>query len=82
VLPPQPPAWLVTNPPYGVRAGQPAEIRSVQQRLTQLARSAPACVFATLLPNDWCPLFPAQPAFRTRNGGLPVRLDVSDTLTT
>jgi hypothetical protein len=54
----------------------------VQQRLTELARSTPVFVLATLLPDDWRPLFPAQSAFHTRNGGLPVRLDVSDTLTT
>jgi putative N6-adenine-specific DNA methylase len=74
-LQPPVPAWIITNPPYGRRAGQPDEIRGVLQRLRHLA-ATPALTVAALLPEDWPPLAAATPAFHTRNGGLPVRLDI------
>jgi putative N6-adenine-specific DNA methylase len=68
---------LVTNPPYGVRVGEPGALRDLYARLGQVARERLRGWRLTLL-------FPAETLeratglafrelFRTRNGGLPVR---------
>lgn len=75
--PPDPCGALVSNPPYGVRVGEPGGLRDLYARLGQLARERLHGWRLTLL-------FPAEPLeratglgfkelFRTRNGGLPVR---------
>jgi len=73
----QPPdgSCIVTNPPYGRRAGRPAEIRAIQERFEQIATSS-QCVLAALVPESWPPLPGAQAVFHTRNGGLAVRFEV------
>jgi putative N6-adenine-specific DNA methylase len=74
-----PPAagWLISNPPYGVRVGQQADLHDLYARLGQVARRVLAGWRIALL-------LPAAPLeretgltwhelFRARNGGLPVR---------
>lgn len=70
--------WLVTNPPYGIRVGRADELRNLYARLGQMARSR--------LPEWTVALLGTAPAlaghtgldlkveWRSRNGGIPVRL--------
>jgi putative N6-adenine-specific DNA methylase len=76
----EPPAGqgaLVSNPPYGVRVGEPGALRDLYARLGQVARERMSGWRLTLL-------FPAEPLeratglgfrelFRSKNGGLAVR---------
>ena len=75
------PGWLLVNPPYGHRVGERDALRALYSRLGQVAH--------TLLPGWTVALLSADPrlegqvgldfeaAFRTANGGIPVRLAVA-----
>lgn len=70
--------FLVTNPPYGVRVGDPAPLRDLydafgnvmRQRFTgwRAAILSPGGELESRLK------LPLEPAFTTNNGGIPVRL--------
>ena len=70
-------AWLITNPPYGVRVGDKSALRDLYARLGQLAKSRPSNGRIVLLSADHA-LDKAtglqfEELFRTTNGGVPVR---------
>lgn len=70
--------WIVTNPPYGVRVGGQGPLRDLYARLGQVARTRFPGWGLALLSAD--PALERQlglrlePVFRTRNGGIPVRM--------
>ena len=78
--PAQQPGWLVTNPPYGVRVGESDSLRNLYAALGRVARrELPGWTLALLSADR---RLEAQigvrfaEAFKTRNGGIPVRLVV------
>ncbi|HEX8431408.1 MAG TPA: hypothetical protein VF625_08980 [Longimicrobium sp.] len=80
IEPPPGPGWIVSNPPYGVRVGESDALRNLYAQLGRVARErAPAWTMALLAAE---PRLEAQvgvrfePAFSTKNGGIPVRLAV------
>ncbi|HYW05338.1 MAG TPA: hypothetical protein VE913_00200 [Longimicrobium sp.] len=80
IEPPPGPGWMVSNPPYGVRVGESDALRNLYAQLGRVARErAPGWTMALLAAE---PRLEAQvgvrfePAFSTRNGGIPVRLVV------
>lgn len=76
------PGWVVTNPPYGVRVGVPAEIRRLYAAFGRALRErAPGWRLAMLSPEPRLDAITASEAglrlaerLRTRNGGIPVRV--------
>ena len=74
------PGWIVTNPPYGLRVGEAAELGPLYARLGRvLAGRAPGWTLAMLSVD---PRLEAavglrfREIFQTSNGGVPVRLVV------
>ena len=72
------PGWIVTNPPYGVRVGDRKALRDLYAQLGNVARARFGGWTLAMLSAD-AELdrqlrLPLATAFRTRNGGLPVRL--------
>lgn len=69
--------WVVTNPPYGVRVSQGADVRNLYSRLGALIRGAPAgweLGMLTASPAlDRQLAVPLEQLFETRNGGIRVR---------
>jgi putative N6-adenine-specific DNA methylase len=80
IEPPPGPGWLVTNPPYGERVGEPAAIRDLYARLGQVARAkCPAWTVALLVSNVRMARetrLPLAERLRTTNGGIPIALVV------
>jgi putative N6-adenine-specific DNA methylase len=74
-------AWLVSNPPYGVRVGERDPLRSLYAALGRLARERFAGGTVALLTADRVlegqTGLALEERFRTSNGGIPVRLGVS-----
>jgi putative N6-adenine-specific DNA methylase len=74
---PAPVGWLVTNPPYGVRVGDPAQRGDLFAKLGKLARAHPGWTISALTPERTLEraLGPAaRPILRTRTGGIAVEL--------
>ncbi len=75
---PQPPGWIVTNPPYGMRLGESGPLRNLYAQLGRIVREQAPGYRLAMLSAD--PELEAQlrldleEAFRTTNGGIPVRL--------
>ncbi len=76
----EPPAGtgaIVSNPPYGVRVGDPVPLRDLYARLGDVLRlRAPGRTVALLtadVPLERQLRLPLLPAFSTSNGGIPVR---------
>jgi len=73
---------LVTNPPYGVRTGEAATLRNLYARLGAVARDEFAGWHAAILSGDRTSGHVLErqlrlrltPAWRSVNGGIPVRL--------
>lgn len=69
---------LLTNPPYGVRVGEVARLRDLYASLGALAHRALAGWRVAMLSADDRLLaqagLPWEEVWRTRNGGIPVRL--------
>jgi putative N6-adenine-specific DNA methylase len=81
VLPTRP-GWIVTNPPYGVRVGEPADLRNLFDRTaTVLAERAASWQVAVLAPTDSQLLgrlrLSLVERLQTTNGGLPVTLSTT-----
>ncbi len=78
--PPGAPGVVATNPPYGVRVGERHEIRNLYAQLGHVLRRH--CVgwrLALYSPDAQLTAqvgFPMRTALRTRNGGIPVEIDV------
>jgi putative N6-adenine-specific DNA methylase len=76
--PPHGPGWIVTNPPYGVRVGDRGPLRNLYAQLGNIARERAKGYTIALLSAD--AMLEASlrlslaEVFRTRNGGIPVRL--------
>jgi putative N6-adenine-specific DNA methylase len=74
---------LVTNPPYGVRVGEPETLREVYAMLGRVARTrGPEWAVALLSADRQLERetgLPLEEVFRTTNGGIPVRLVRSGT---
>lgn len=72
------PGWIITNPPYGVRVGEPAALRDLYARMGQVLRSRAAGWHVALLSANRRLeselRVPLATLLRTRNGGIPVRL--------
>jgi putative N6-adenine-specific DNA methylase len=74
---PPAPAWIVTNPPYGVRIGERRSLRNLYAQLGKTIRSRARAYTVALLSAD--PMLesavdiPLTEIFRARNGGIPVR---------
>jgi len=73
---------VATNPPYGVRVGEAARLRDLYAKLGQVLRAkCPGWRVALLSANarlDGELRLPLEERLRTRNGGIPVRLMVSN----
>jgi putative N6-adenine-specific DNA methylase len=75
---PAAPGWLVTNPPYGVRVGEADRLRDLYARLgsvlgTEFAGWSAVMLSANRTLEGQTGL-PWQEIWRSRNGGIPVRL--------
>jgi len=73
-------SWIVTNPPYGIRVGDPQKLRDLYARVGQLAREQYRDSTVALVAADprlvAATQSPFREALRFRNGGIPVRLVV------
>lgn len=78
IEPPEGSGWLITNPPYGVRVGDRATLRNLYAQLGKTARERAKGYTIAFLSSD--AMLESQlklrleEVFRTRNGGIPVRL--------
>lgn len=81
-VPDGPSGWVITNPPYGVRVGDAAEIRRLYAAFGRAVRErANGWHLAMLSPDPRLDAITASEAglrleerLRTRNGGIPVRV--------
>ncbi len=73
---------IVTNPPYGVRVGDPGPLRDLYASFGRVARERfPGWPVAILAADDGLERFTGidfEELVRTRNGGIPVRLLVGE----
>jgi putative N6-adenine-specific DNA methylase len=78
---PGPDGWLVSNPPYGVRVGESGPLRNLYAALGRVARERfPGWRVALLTADrdlERQTGLALGEAFRTQNGGIPVRLAVA-----
>lgn len=78
VDPPGGPGWLITNPPYGERVGDPGSLRNLYSQLGKTLRSKAHGYSVAMLSADRkleaAMKIPLEAEFRTTNGGIPVRL--------
>jgi len=82
---PQPPGWIITNPPYGLRVGESAPLRNLYAQLGKILKGPARGYRLAMLSADR--KLEAQVGvqlrdiLRTNNGGIPVRLviDSKDT---
>ena len=83
IEPPAGQGCLAVNPPYGVRVGNPDELRNLYAALGQLARNRFAGWTVALLAADRKLAsrtgLPLKPVFRSSNGGIPVELLTAET---
>ena len=74
--------WVVTNPPYGVRVGEPDRVRDLWAQLGNVLRErVPGWRLALLSPDTALERqlrIPLRPAATLSNGGIPVRIMVGD----
>ncbi|MGI9042530.1 MAG: THUMP domain-containing class I SAM-dependent RNA methyltransferase [Gemmatimonadaceae bacterium] len=75
---PQPPGWIVTNPPYGLRVGETGPLRNLYSQLGHIVREgAPGYRLAMLSADKALESqlrLETDEVFRTTNGGIPIRL--------
>jgi len=78
IEPPPEPGRLVTNPPYGERLGERDRLRNLYAQLGHVARTLlPGWTVALLSAHEELDRqvgLPFKVLFRSRNGGIPVRL--------
>lgn len=74
------PGWIVTNPPYGLRLGESSTLRNLYSQLGKVVRGrAPGYRIAMLSADSSLEAqlrLDLTEVFRTKNGGIPVRLVV------
>jgi putative N6-adenine-specific DNA methylase len=70
--------WLVTNPPYGIRTGDPASLGALWGRLGAVLRAGgPGWTLAAVIPDPALARelrLPLEPLLDTTTGGRPIRL--------
>jgi Predicted N6-adenine-specific DNA methylase len=75
---PDQPGWIVTNPPYGVRVGDPAPLRNLYAQLGSTARKRAHGYSMAILSADSeledQMKIDLHEVFKTSNGGIPVHL--------
>jgi putative N6-adenine-specific DNA methylase len=76
------PGWVLSNPPYGVRVGDSAELRDLYAQFGNVLRSKFAGWRVGILSADRKleaqMKLPLAPVLETGNGGIPVRLLIAD----
>jgi putative N6-adenine-specific DNA methylase len=78
IQPPDERGWVCTNPPYGVRVSERAELRNLYAQLGKVLRAK--CAGWTLAMFSADPRLERatglamRPVLRTVNGGIPVRV--------
>jgi putative N6-adenine-specific DNA methylase len=76
--------WVVTNPPYGVRVGEPDQVRDLWAALGRVLRTrVPGWRVALLSPEPALERqlrMPLVPVAHTSNGGIPVRVVVGEVM--
>ncbi|HWK89700.1 MAG TPA: hypothetical protein VNP72_06880 [Longimicrobium sp.] len=82
VEPPPGPGWVLSNPPYGVRVGESDALRNLYASLGRTLRAkAPGWTLGLLAADprlEGQVGIPFREAFRTSNGGIPVRLVIGN----
>lgn len=78
IEPPPGPGSIVTNPPYGIRVGQRGPLRNLYAQLGKVLKEKAKGYTVAFLSADTALesmlRLPLEEIFRTRNGGIPVRL--------
>ncbi len=78
IEPPVGPGWMITNPPYGFRVGERGSLRNLYSQLGKVVRSRAKGYTVALLSADSMLesmlQIKLEEIFRTKNGGIPVRL--------
>jgi putative N6-adenine-specific DNA methylase len=76
--PPAGPGWVCTNPPYGVRVSQRAELRNLYAQLGKVLRAKcpgwTVAMFSADARLEKATGLTLRPVLRTVNGGIPVRV--------
>jgi putative N6-adenine-specific DNA methylase len=77
IEPPRGTGFIITNPPYGIRVGNPVSLRNLYAQLGKVLRNKANGYMIGLLSADRTLEsmlgIPLEEVFRTRNGGVPVR---------
>lgn len=78
IAPPAGPGWVCTNPPYGVRVSERAELRNLYAQLGKVMHAkCPGWTVAMYSADarlEKATRLPFRPVLRTVNGGIPVRI--------
>jgi len=73
--------WIITNPPYGVRVGESADLRNLYATLGNSLKAKAGWRVGVLAAEDALAgqmRLPMRSRFESRNGGIPVRFLVSE----
>ena len=74
-------AWILTNPPYGVRVGESEDLRDLYATLGKALKTKRGWRIGVLTPDALLAgqmRLPFRPRFGTSNGGIPVSFLVSE----
>lgn len=78
IHPPSEPGWMCTNPPYGVRVSDRAELRNLYAQLGKVVRAKCAgwavAMYSADARLEKATRLPLRPVLTTVNGGIPVRV--------
>ena len=78
IEPPPGPGWICTNPPYGVRVSERAELRNLYAQLGNVLRAKCAgwelAMYTADARLERATRLKVRPVLRTVNGGIPVRV--------
>ncbi|HEY8852080.1 MAG TPA: class I SAM-dependent RNA methyltransferase [Gemmatimonadaceae bacterium] len=73
--------WILTNPPYGIRVGESADLRNLYAKLGSTLKSKPRWRLGVLTSDSALvrqTKLSLRPRFSTSNGGIPVSYFVSE----
>jgi putative N6-adenine-specific DNA methylase len=78
IEPPAGPGLVLTNPPYGIRVGERGPLRNLYAQLGKVLKAKAPGYSVAMLSADTALesmlRLQLEEVFRTRNGGIPVRL--------
>jgi putative N6-adenine-specific DNA methylase len=78
IQPPAEPGWVCTNPPYGVRVSERAELRNLYAQFGKVMHARCSGWTVAMYSADGrlerATRLPLRPVLRTVNGGIPVRV--------